>query len=161
MNFEYVAAHISNYINNENFLYAFNMRDIKTIMKYSYLASDQYFSLLKQSSSTINAKELYICTRRKKIESEKGILSLVKSLIECYGDKDVKTNYGKTPFILASCYGYLDIVQYLIAVGADKEAKTSSGKIALMLAKDIVRDYLMNEPESSSLIILILINLHI
>ncbi|EAY08168.1 ankyrin repeat protein, putative [Trichomonas vaginalis G3] len=43
------------------------MKDIKTIMKYSRLTADQYVTLLKQSLSTINAKELYTCTRKAKV----------------------------------------------------------------------------------------------
>ncbi|EAY06454.1 ankyrin repeat protein, putative [Trichomonas vaginalis G3] len=67
LNFEDIAAHISNYIKNENFFDTFKIGDIKTIMKYSRLTADQYVTLLKQSHSTINAKELYVCTRNTKV----------------------------------------------------------------------------------------------
>ena len=67
LNFEFIAAHISDYINNENFFDTFDMRDIKIIMKNSHLTADQYVTLLKQSSSTLNSKELYICTRKANI----------------------------------------------------------------------------------------------
>ena len=63
MNYEYIVAHISDYIQNENFFDTFNKEDIKQIMKYSTLTANQYVTLLKQSSTTIKAKELYVCTR--------------------------------------------------------------------------------------------------
>ena len=63
LNYEYIGAHISDYIDNETLFDIFDIGDIKTIMKYSKLTVDQYITLLKQSSSTINTKELYTCTR--------------------------------------------------------------------------------------------------
>ncbi|EAX96766.1 hypothetical protein TVAG_288670 [Trichomonas vaginalis G3] len=82
LNFEYIAAHISDYINNENFFDTFDIRDIKTIMKYSRFTADQYVTLLKQSSSTINGKELYTCTRKANvtIKNFEEVVSILKSV---------------------------------------------------------------------------------
>ncbi|EAY18542.1 hypothetical protein TVAG_462270 [Trichomonas vaginalis G3] len=82
LNFEYIAAHISDYINNENFFDTFEIEDIKTIMKYSHLTADQYVSLLKQSHSTISAKKLSLCTRVAKvtIKNFEEIVSILKSV---------------------------------------------------------------------------------
>ena len=84
LNFEYIGAHISDYIKNENFFDTFKIGDIKTIMKYSHLTADQYVTLLKQSHSTINAKELYICTRNANvtIQNFEEIVSILKSVKE-------------------------------------------------------------------------------
>ena len=67
LNFEIIAAHVSDYIKNENFFDTFEIEDIKRIMKYSHLTADQYVTLLKQSHSTISAKKLYLCTRDAKV----------------------------------------------------------------------------------------------
>ncbi|EAY18172.1 hypothetical protein TVAG_122380 [Trichomonas vaginalis G3] len=67
LNFEDIAAHVSDYIKNENFFDTFKIEDIKRIMKYSHLTTDQYVTLLKQSHSTISAKKLYLCTRDAKV----------------------------------------------------------------------------------------------
>ncbi|EAY17772.1 hypothetical protein TVAG_016020 [Trichomonas vaginalis G3] len=82
LNFEYIAAHISDYIKNENFFDTFDMEAIKTIIKNSHLTVDQYNTLLKQSSPTINAKELYICTRKANvtIQNLEEVVSILKSL---------------------------------------------------------------------------------
>ena len=81
-NFEYIAAHISDYIANENLFDIFWIEDIKTIMKYSKLTSEQYITLLKQSRSTINAKELYICTRKANvtIQNYEEVISILQSI---------------------------------------------------------------------------------
>ncbi|EAY07708.1 hypothetical protein TVAG_117890 [Trichomonas vaginalis G3] len=80
LNFEYIAAHISDYIQNENFFDTFDIRDIKTIMKYSHLTVDEYITLLKQSSPTLTAKELYISTRKANvtIQNFEEVVSILK-----------------------------------------------------------------------------------
>ncbi|EAY19978.1 hypothetical protein TVAG_402330 [Trichomonas vaginalis G3] len=87
LNFEYIAAHISDYIENENFFDTFDMEAIKTIMKYSRLTADQYITLLKQSSPTLSSKELYISTRKanvtiENIEEVISILTFVKKYMK-------------------------------------------------------------------------------
>ena len=82
LNYEYIAAHISDYIKSENFFDTFDIEDIKQIMKYSNLTSNQYITLLKQSSSAIKAKELYMCTRNANvtIQNMEEIVSTLKSV---------------------------------------------------------------------------------
>ncbi|EAY08303.1 hypothetical protein TVAG_401570 [Trichomonas vaginalis G3] len=66
--------------------------------------------------------------------SYQGNLRLVKSLIECGCDKEIKDKDGDTPLIYASEKGHLEVVKYLISVGADKEAKNSFGWTPLIWA---------------------------
>ncbi|EAY11502.1 ankyrin repeat protein, putative [Trichomonas vaginalis G3] len=82
LNFEHIAAHISDFIKNENFFDIFEIEDIKTIMKNSHLTADQYITLLKQSSSTLNANKLYICTRKANvtIQNFDEVVSILKSV---------------------------------------------------------------------------------
>ncbi|EAY15712.1 ankyrin repeat protein, putative [Trichomonas vaginalis G3] len=82
LNFEYIAAHISDYIQNENFFDTFDISDIKTIMKYSCFTFDEYITLLKQSSPTLTAKELYISTRKASvtIQNFEEVISILKSI---------------------------------------------------------------------------------
>ncbi|EAY16834.1 hypothetical protein TVAG_447930 [Trichomonas vaginalis G3] len=82
LNYEYIAAHISDYIKNENFFDTFDVEDIKKIMKCSRLTVDQYITLLKQSHTTINSKELYTCTRKAHvtIQNMEEIVSILKSI---------------------------------------------------------------------------------
>ncbi|KAI5513950.1 spectrin binding, partial [Trichomonas vaginalis G3] len=87
LNHEYIAAHLSDYIQNENFFDTFDIIEIKRIMKYSRLTADEYVTLLKQSSSTLNAKELYISTRKanvtiQNIEEVVSILNFVKKYMK-------------------------------------------------------------------------------
>ncbi|EAX98029.1 hypothetical protein TVAG_275390 [Trichomonas vaginalis G3] len=82
LNFEYIAAHIGDYIKNENFFDTFEIEDIKAIMKYSHLTADEYVSLLKQSHPTINASKLYTCTRNVNvtIQNFEEVVSILKSV---------------------------------------------------------------------------------
>ncbi|EAY22046.1 ankyrin repeat protein, putative [Trichomonas vaginalis G3] len=82
LNFEYIGAHIDEYIRNENLFDTFDHEDIKTIMKYSKLTTTQFISLLKQSSPTINANKLYKCTRNANviIQNIDEVFSVLKSV---------------------------------------------------------------------------------
>ena len=82
LNFEYIADHVSDYIENENLFTIFELEDIETIMKYSHLTADQYISLLKQSHSTITPTELYICTRNANviIQNFQDVISILESV---------------------------------------------------------------------------------
>ena len=82
LNFEYIGAHIDDYIRNENLFDTFDLEDIKTIMKYSKLTTTQFISLLKQSSPTISANKLYKCTRNAKvtIQNIDEVFSILKSV---------------------------------------------------------------------------------
>ncbi|EAX98238.1 hypothetical protein TVAG_010150 [Trichomonas vaginalis G3] len=87
LNYEYIAAHISDYIQNENFFDTFDISDIKAIMKYSRLTADQYVSLLQQSSSSLTSKDIYISTRKANVtiqnfEDVVSILKIVKKYMK-------------------------------------------------------------------------------
>ena len=85
LNYEYIAAHISDYIENENFFDTIEIKDIEKIMKHSHLTVDQFNTLLKQSSSTISSRKLYTCTRKAyvTIQNNEDILSILKSVKKC------------------------------------------------------------------------------
>ena len=82
LNFEYIGAHIDDYIKNENLFDTFEIDNIERIMKYSRLTTDQYNALLKHSHSTINSKKLYTCTRKANvtIQNFKEAISILKSV---------------------------------------------------------------------------------
>ncbi|EAY21388.1 hypothetical protein TVAG_198260 [Trichomonas vaginalis G3] len=82
LNYEYITAHISDYIQNENFFDTFDIQDIKKIMNYSRMTADQYVTLLKQSSSALKAKELYMCTRKSNVtvQNFEEIVSILKCI---------------------------------------------------------------------------------
>ncbi|EAY17632.1 hypothetical protein TVAG_235140 [Trichomonas vaginalis G3] len=66
--------------------------------------------------------------------SLQGNLRLVKSLIECGCDKEIKSKFGGTALYWASENDHLEVVQYLISVGANKEAKSNDGSTPLIEA---------------------------
>ncbi|EAX96621.1 ankyrin repeat protein, putative [Trichomonas vaginalis G3] len=70
------------------------------------------------------------------VACEKGILRLVKSLIEHGCDKETKSKYGLTPLIFASANGHLQVVKYLISVGDDKETEDYFGYTPLIKASE-------------------------
>ncbi|EAY12300.1 ankyrin repeat protein, putative [Trichomonas vaginalis G3] len=63
LNFEYIGAHIKDYINDNKFFDTFEIEDIETIMKYANLTPSDFDTLLKQSSLIIEAHEIYSCIR--------------------------------------------------------------------------------------------------
>ena len=67
LNYEYAGAHIKDYIENNSLFDTFEVNDIKTIMKYAKLTSDDFNTLLNQSRSHAKARELFICTRKANI----------------------------------------------------------------------------------------------
>lgn len=70
LNFEYIGAHIKDYIKDENFFSTFDMKDIITTMKYANLNSGDFDTLLKQASLTTKANEIYFCTRHANVSIE-------------------------------------------------------------------------------------------
>ncbi|EAY18875.1 hypothetical protein TVAG_295270 [Trichomonas vaginalis G3] len=64
------------------FFNTFEREDIKSILEKAQLTHDQYFSLLKQSSSTITFKDLYAYTHSTKIsiQSFEEAISVLKSI---------------------------------------------------------------------------------
>ena len=67
LDFEYLGAHLNDYIQEGNFFDVFEVDDIERIMEYSKLTTNDFVTLLKQSESIINANELYQCTRNANI----------------------------------------------------------------------------------------------
>ncbi|EAY14283.1 hypothetical protein TVAG_026040 [Trichomonas vaginalis G3] len=66
--------------------------------------------------------------------SYEGNLRLVKSLIKCGCDKEIKSRRGFTALYCASELGRLEVIKYLISVGCNKEPKTSNGYTPLIWA---------------------------
>ena len=66
---------------------------------------------------------------------DKGNLQLVKYMIECGCDKEVRgTMNGDTPLIRAARNGHLEIVKYLVSVGANIETMNNEGNTPLAVA---------------------------
>lgn len=87
LDFEQIGAHISDYIKKGNFFDSYDIGDIKTIMKYSHLTANEYCDLLKQSHSTINARKLYMSTRKasvtvQNLEEVVSVLNSVKKYMK-------------------------------------------------------------------------------
>ena len=58
-NFEYIAAHIEDYLEDGKLFHVFEPEDIKTILKLANLTSNNFIRLLEQSSTTFEASKLY------------------------------------------------------------------------------------------------------
>lgn len=67
LNYEYIAAHINDFINNGTVGNIFETRDIKLALKSAILTPDDFENLLKQINNTNSTKELYSCTRNASI----------------------------------------------------------------------------------------------
>ncbi|EAY05500.1 hypothetical protein TVAG_080920 [Trichomonas vaginalis G3] len=65
--FEFIATHIKDYIDDYKFFNVFEIDDIRQIMKYANLKSEDFISLLEQSRSAIKANDLYTCIRNAKV----------------------------------------------------------------------------------------------
>ncbi|EAY03831.1 hypothetical protein TVAG_063440 [Trichomonas vaginalis G3] len=76
------------------------------------------------------------------VACDEGNLRLVKSLIDCGCDKEVKNNDGYTPLIIASSSGKLNVVKYLVSIGANKEARDNFGCTPFSVATGNVKKYL-------------------
>ena len=81
-NYEYIAAHIKDYIDADKLFSTFETNDIKKIMKFTTLTTNDFITVIKQSRSSIKANELYICTRNANISVQnfEDIVSILKSL---------------------------------------------------------------------------------
>ncbi|EAX96440.1 hypothetical protein TVAG_284100 [Trichomonas vaginalis G3] len=66
-NFEYIGAHIKEYIEQGILFDTFEVEDIKAIMKYANLTPNDFDSLLQQSSIATTANKIYYCTRQTNI----------------------------------------------------------------------------------------------
>ena len=81
-NYEYIAAHIKDYIDADKLFSTFETNDIKKIMKFTTLTTNDFITVMDQSRSSIKAKELYMCTRNANISVQnfEDIVSILKSL---------------------------------------------------------------------------------
>ncbi|EAY00951.1 hypothetical protein TVAG_493240 [Trichomonas vaginalis G3] len=81
-NFEYIAAHIKDYIDENKLFSTFEIQDIKKIMKFTTLTTNDFITLMIQSQSEINANELYTSTRKANvsIQNYEEVVSILKSL---------------------------------------------------------------------------------
>ena len=67
-------------------------------------------------------------------------IEAVAALISHGADVNARDEYGQTPLMLASYYGYAKVVEALLDAGADKELKATSGDDKGKTALDISRD---------------------
>ena len=81
-NYEYIAAHISDYIKEGNFFDVFEVEDIKKILKNSNLTTNDFITLLKQSHHAIKTNKLYTCARNANvsIQSFEDVILTLKSI---------------------------------------------------------------------------------
>ena len=81
LNYEYIANHITDFIEENTLFDIFESRDIKHIMKYAYLTSNEFINLIKQSHSTIDTDILITCTKNTSIsiKDSNEAIKLLKS----------------------------------------------------------------------------------
>lgn len=60
LDYENIAAHMSDYIQKESFFTTFEIEDIQNILKHSNLTTNDFVTLLKQASAIITANDIYI-----------------------------------------------------------------------------------------------------
>ncbi|EAY21964.1 hypothetical protein TVAG_250240 [Trichomonas vaginalis G3] len=78
-NFEYIGAHIKDYIKDNTPFNTFEIEDIKRIMKYSSFSCEDFNTLLEESHSHVSSNRLYRCTRNANI-SIKNIDEAISTL---------------------------------------------------------------------------------
>jgi ankyrin repeat protein len=66
--------------------------------------------------------------------SKKGLLDIVKLLLDKNADVNIKNNLGETPLFIASQNGYLGVVNALLNKGADVNIKNILGETPLFIA---------------------------
>ncbi|EAY11493.1 hypothetical protein TVAG_248600 [Trichomonas vaginalis G3] len=81
-NYEYIANHIKDYIEENKIFSVFETQDIKKIMDLSQLATNDFVKLLKQSYPTIKPNKLYKCTRKANvsIQNFEDVISIFKTI---------------------------------------------------------------------------------
>ncbi|EAX94359.1 hypothetical protein TVAG_488980 [Trichomonas vaginalis G3] len=82
INHQYIASHISDFIEDGKLFVVFDKQDILKIMEFGYFYYDEFINLLKQSSPTMDATDLYIYTRCANIyiDNCKDAVTFLKSL---------------------------------------------------------------------------------
>ncbi|EAY20666.1 ankyrin repeat protein, putative [Trichomonas vaginalis G3] len=80
-NFEYTAAHIKDYIDDDKLFTTFEVQDIRKIMKFANLTTNDFNTLLKQSKSIVKANDLYMCIRyaNVSIRNHEEVINLLKT----------------------------------------------------------------------------------
>lgn len=83
-NFEYIGAHVEDYIDDNKLFATFEIEDIAKIMKFSNLSTNNFITILKQAHSITDANTLYSCTRNANvmIQNFEEVISLLKSVSE-------------------------------------------------------------------------------
>ena len=78
--FEYIAAHIKDYIDDDKLFTTFEIEDIEKIMKFANLTTNDFITLLKQSQSVIKSNKLYIGIRNANvsIQNYEEVVNLLK-----------------------------------------------------------------------------------
>lgn len=81
-NFEYIGAHVEDYIDDNKLFATFEIEDIAKIMKFSNLSTNNFITILKQAHSITDANTLYSCTRNANvmIQNFEEVISLLKSV---------------------------------------------------------------------------------
>ena len=80
-NFEYTAAHIKDFIDEDKLFSTFEIEDITQIMKFANLTTNDFISILKQSQFTVKANKLYMCIRSANvsIQNYEDAIKILKS----------------------------------------------------------------------------------
>ncbi|EAY01500.1 hypothetical protein TVAG_107590 [Trichomonas vaginalis G3] len=81
-NFEYIAANIKDYIDENKLFDTFEVEDIEKIMKFANFTTNDFTTLLKQSQPTVDANTLYMCIRNTHItlHNYEDVISILKSI---------------------------------------------------------------------------------
>lgn len=82
---DYIAAHIKDFIIEGKLFTAYKEEDITLILKSAKLSSDDYITLLEQSTSIMDASKLYELTRNTvvSVNSIGDVLSILKTVRKC------------------------------------------------------------------------------
>jgi len=105
-----------------------------------FLAKEAYHGQFKYWSEEQKAELLFYSV-------ENNLGGIVKNCADSGFDLNVRNQYGKTPLLIATEYGYDSVAEYLLAKGADSNIVDNSGVSALMFAS-----YMGNERLVSMLI---------
>ncbi|EAY19110.1 hypothetical protein TVAG_190010 [Trichomonas vaginalis G3] len=85
--FEYAAAHIKDYFEDNKLFDTFEAEDIRKILEIANLTLEDFTTLLKQSKHSIKASKLYNCARNAKVsvnnfEEAISILKLIQKYMK-------------------------------------------------------------------------------
>ncbi|EAY10449.1 hypothetical protein TVAG_271400 [Trichomonas vaginalis G3] len=125
-NYEYIAAHIKDYIQEEKLFDVFELEGLKKILSLANFTSEDFITLLKQSESTLDENELYECARNTKvsIRNYQEVISTLKSV----------RKYMKLT-ILDGIIGFLDETDKIISESTVKIQKLQAELNSIQKAK--------------------------